>query len=105
MPLTQFPVSLVQANQRIMKTSIVAVYFHVPGIELVSALNILYLVILKGIDGHQHFKQAYLLICKTPSRLVVFKLCKSYRALSVKEILLRCLTQKADKKEDALSAE
>lgn len=55
-------------------------------------LNIMYLVISKGIDGHQHFKQAYLFICKTPSRLVVFKLCKSYRALSVKEILLRCLT-------------
>ena len=91
---TQFSVSLVQANLCIKKTSIVAVYFHVPGIELVSALNILYLVISKGIDGHQHFKQAYLFVCKTPSRLVVFKLCQSYRALSVKESLLRCLTKR-----------
>lgn len=85
---------LVQANQPHNEDIYRAVYFHVPGIELVSALNILYSGHFKRHRWPPAFQQAYLLIRKTPSRLVVFKLCKSYRALSIKEILLRCLTQK-----------
>lgn len=55
--LTQFSVSLVQANLCIMFTS-TAVHLLKPGIQAISALNILYLAFSMGTDGHQHFKQA-----------------------------------------------